>query len=92
MIDNTFAPGSQVLAKLQRLAPELPALVFTSLPKSVSRGLTTGGAITANHAPDAAALLEDIHLVSVLLDTTGTVQAVRQLRAGQRVRHLHHGG
>ena len=52
MIDNTFAPGSQVLAKLRRLAPELPALVFTSLSKSVSRGLTTGGAITANHAPE----------------------------------------
>merc|ERR1712218_715310 len=64
MIDNTFAPGSQVLAKLRRLAPELPALVFTSLSKSVSRGLTTGGAITANHAPEAAALLEDIRRVS----------------------------
>ena len=69
MIDNTFAPGSQVLAKLRRLAPELPALVFTSLSKSVSRGLTTGGAITANHAPEAAALLEDIRGVSRMLDT-----------------------
>ena len=69
MIDNTFAPGSQVLAKLRRLAPELPALVFTSLSKSVSRGLTTGGAITANHAPEAAALLEDIRGVSGMLDT-----------------------
>eukprot|EP00090_Calanus_glacialis_P035096 TRINITY_DN59988_c0_g1_i1.p1 TRINITY_DN59988_c0_g1~~TRINITY_DN59988_c0_g1_i1.p1 ORF type:complete len:636 (+),score=178.98 TRINITY_DN59988_c0_g1_i1:380-2287(+) len=70
LIDNTFAPGSKVMQKLKDLAPDLTALVFTSLSKSVSRGLTTGGAIVANHTPEAVSLLKTIGKVAQLLDTT----------------------
>jgi hypothetical protein len=44
VVDTTFAPGSQILAQLERLAPELAAMVFVSMSKSVSRGTTTAGA------------------------------------------------
>jgi len=46
-IDTTFAPASQVFAKIQEVAPELTTLVFISLSKSVSRGITTAGTIVA---------------------------------------------
>jgi len=69
LIDNTFAPGSKVMEKLKKLAPELAAMCFISLSKSVSRGLTTGGAIVANHTPEATSLLEGIRKMSKMLDT-----------------------
>merc|ERR1712137_1180397 len=40
LIDATFAPASEVLAKWQALVPDLAVIVFLSLSKSVSRGRT----------------------------------------------------
>jgi len=69
LIDNTFAPGSQVMRKLKMLAPELTVMVFISLSKSVSRGLTTGGAIVANHTEEAISLLKGIGDSAKMFDT-----------------------
>merc|ERR1719199_28548 len=49
VVDTTFAPGSGILRQI----PELPAMVFMSMSKSVSRGMTTAGALIANHTPAA---------------------------------------
>jgi len=68
-VDATFAPGSRVMRKLSALAPELATLVFISLSKSVSRGLTTGGTIVAGPSPRSAAVLEVIRATSEMLDT-----------------------
>lgn len=57
LIDTTFGPDSGVLGKLQALNPDLPALVFISLSKHLSRGLTTGGTMIANHTKIAQEIL-----------------------------------
>merc|ERR1712000_274286 len=72
LIDATFAPNSQVLAKLKELLPNLPVFVFLSLSKSVSRGKTTGGTLTANHTAEAVELLSRVRSTAELLDTTCT--------------------
>merc|ERR1719273_1038375 len=41
LIDVTFGPNSQILSKVRSEAPDLPAMAFISMSKSVSRGLTT---------------------------------------------------
>jgi cysteine synthase A len=69
IVDTTFAPGSQVLAKFRKHAPELSAMVFVSMSKSVSRGLTTAGAIVANHTAEAIDILKGVEAVSAMLDT-----------------------
>merc|ERR1712107_160077 len=43
LVDSTFAPNSQVMAKLRELVPDLNVMVFLSMSKSISRGLTTAG-------------------------------------------------
>ena len=73
LIDATFAPGSQTMTKLKELGPELTVMVFISLSKSISRGLTTGGAIVANHTDEAISLLETIRDTAQMLDTTAKV-------------------
>ena len=70
LVDTTFAPGSQIFHKFAQLAPDLVVLVFISMSKSVSRGITTAGAIVANHTAQARALLEGVRAVSVMLDTS----------------------
>ena len=70
LIDSTFAPGSEVLKKLEELAPELNVMMFISLSKSVSRGLTTGGAIVANHTAESISLLKEVNDMAKMLDTT----------------------
>lgn len=69
VVDTTFAPGSQILAQVERLAPELPAMVFLSMSKSVSRGMTTAGTIVANHTLEAADVLRSVEDASGILDT-----------------------
>jgi len=69
LIDTTFAPGSQTMRKLKMKAPELNVMCFISLSKSVSRGLTTGGAIVANHTLEAMSLLKDIGDCARMFDT-----------------------
>jgi len=69
LIDNTFAPGSQIMKKLKTYAPELNVMAFISLSKSVSRGLTTGGAIVANHTEETIDLLKGIGECAKMFDT-----------------------
>lgn len=47
LVDTTFAPASKVLEKIKAVSTDVPAMVFISLSKSVSRGLTTAGCIVA---------------------------------------------
>lgn len=69
LVDTTFAPGSKVMAKFKEYAPDLPVLCFISMSKSVSRGLTTAGAIVANHTPAAIQILKGVEKASLMLDT-----------------------
>lgn len=69
LVDATFAPGAQVLRKISAVEPALTSLVFISLSKSVSRGLTTGGTIVAGPSARSAQLLELVRDTSLMLDT-----------------------
>ena len=48
VVDGTFAPNSQVMAKMSELVPDLPVMVFLSMSKSISRGWTTAGSLICN--------------------------------------------
>ena len=69
MIDVTFAPSAGVLEKFEAMAPDLTALSFISMSKSVSRGLTCAGTIIANKTDAAIDLVNGIRKVSTTLDT-----------------------
>jgi len=69
LVDATFAPGSEVLQKLRDIAADLNVMVFMSLSKSVSRGLTTAGAIVANHTEDAKDLLRGVSGACEMFDS-----------------------
>ena len=71
LVDTTFAPASGVLGKLAAHAPGLEAMTFVSMSKSVSRGLTTAGALVANHTAGSRELLGQARDVAALLDVTG---------------------
>jgi len=68
LVDSTFAPGSRVLRNIQDAAPDLCAMVFISMSKSVSRGLTTAGTVVANHTEEAREILRGVHEASEMLD------------------------
>lgn len=70
MVDTTFAPHSQVMKKIESVAPGLNTLTFISMSKSVSRGMTTAGAIVAGPSKASCAILEKIREVGTWLDTT----------------------
>ena len=70
LIDTTLAPNSQVLRSLRARAPALPALVFTSLSKSVSRGITTAGALVGNQTDFAVEVMGNVERTATALDTT----------------------
>ena len=70
MVDTTFAPHSQVMKKIESVAPGLNTLTFISMSKSVSRGMTTAGTIVAGPSKESCALLEKIREVGTFLDTT----------------------
>lgn len=59
----------QVMRKISALQPSLTTMVFISLSKSVSRGLTTGGTIVAGPSARSAQLLERVRETSLMLDT-----------------------
>jgi len=69
LIDATFAPGSRVLEKLEDLSADLCAMVFISMSKSVSRGLTTAGAVIGNHTKEAKDILKGVGETCEMLDT-----------------------
>jgi cysteine synthase A len=68
LVDATFAPGSKVMQKLRDLDEDLIVMCFISLSKSVSRGLTTGGALIANHTPAAKEILGGVADACQMLD------------------------
>ncbi len=51
------------------LPPLLALSLWVAAGKSVSRGLTTAGAMIANHTPAAKALLAEVGRASAVLDT-----------------------
>ena len=79
LVDTTLAPMSRVMAKASSAAPDLPVMVLLSMSKSVSRGLTTAGALVANHALYAAELLSRAREVGVMLETLATDDQIRRL-------------
>lgn len=70
LVDATFAPNSKVLQKISEAAPDLPAMVFVSMSKSISRGVTTAGALVANHTAKATELIQQVSATGAMLDTT----------------------
>ncbi len=66
MFDTTFSP---IARPAEGLFATIPVIVFNSLSKSVSGGLTTGGSLVANAHPVAQSLLERAHAHLELLDT-----------------------
>ena len=70
MVDTTFAPHSQVMKKIESVAPGINTLTFISMSKSVSRGMTTAGAIIAGPSKESCTLLEKIREVGTAFDTT----------------------
>lgn len=69
MVDTTFAPSSKVMEKVSLVAPELTTLVFISMSKSVSRGLTTAGTLVANGAAASCEMLSTVREMAAMLDT-----------------------
>ena len=57
------------MKKIESVAPGLNTLTFISMSKSVSRGMTTAGAIVAGPSKESCAVLEKIREVSSYLDT-----------------------
>eukprot|EP01134_Creolimax_fragrantissima_P006553 CFRG6553T1 len=70
LVDTTFAPGSKVMQKINEVAPDLTAMAFISMSKSISRGTTTAGAVVAGSAVAASELLHKIRDTARMLDTT----------------------
>jgi hypothetical protein len=57
------------MTKLRDLAPDLAAMVFISMTKSVSRGMTTAGAIISNHTAAAMAWRARVSDIASAMDT-----------------------
>jgi cysteine synthase A len=70
LVDTTFAPASEVLSKVAETSPDLQAMIFVSMSKSVSRGETTAGALIANHTTGSKAFLSAARNTATMLDTT----------------------
>jgi cysteine synthase A len=70
MVDATFAPGSKCMEKLATVAPTLTAMTFISMSKSVSRGMTTAGAIIAGPSAKSSLLLSKVRETAKIFDTT----------------------
>jgi hypothetical protein len=79
LVDTTFAPASQVMKKFQEETPELPVMCFISLSKSVSRGITTAGALVANHTEFSTSLLKEVSATATFLDTTAKPDQLTRL-------------
>ena len=84
LVDATFAPGSKVIAQLGGLAPSVNIMTFLSMSKSVSRGLTTAGALVANATAAGAALIADVGATAAALGTTAHPEQMESLCANHR--------
>ena len=81
LVDTTFAPASGVLGKLREACDGLPAVAFVSMSKSVSRGVTTAGAVVANHTAYARDVLKGVAAVASAFDTGARPDQVQRLAA-----------
>lgn len=81
LVDATFAPGSACMEKMKTVAPTLTTMTFISMSKSVSRGMTTAGALIAGGDTHAVSLLHKIYVTSDLLDTGAKKDQLYQLVA-----------
>lgn len=79
LVDNTFAPNAQLLAKFRAIAPRLNVVVFTSLSKAVSRGMTTGGCMVFSQLEEARALRAQVLETTELLDVGAKPDQLRFL-------------
>ena len=79
LIDTTLAPCSRILEAIAAVDPQLPTIAFISLSKSVSRGLTTTGALVANRTPRSRALVHAARSAARALDTFATPDQLRTL-------------
>ena len=79
LVDTTLAPMAKVMAKARAAVADLPVMCLLSMSKSVSRGLTTAGALIANHTSATAELLAGARDVGATLETTATVDQMRRL-------------
>jgi len=79
LLDTTLAPCSAVLRALRTCAPELAAVAFLSLSKSVSRGLTTAGALVPNHTSQARAIMRSVAYTTQVLDVSATADQIATL-------------
>lgn len=70
LVDTTFAPGSKIMQKFREIDADLSVMVFISLSKSISRGLTTGGTIIANHRDETKEILRGVADACTMLDLT----------------------
>ena len=69
MVDTTFAPSSGVLEKFETMSPDLTAIAFISMSKSISRGLTCAGTVIANKTQKAIDIINGVRECCELLDT-----------------------
>ena len=67
------------MLKVQAVAEDLPVMIFTSLSKSVSRGVTTAGVLVANHTELSGQILAQVGLIGAMLDTTAKPDQVTRL-------------
>eukprot|EP00746_Dinoflagellata_sp_MGD_P061359 gnl/MRDRNA2_/MRDRNA2_25976_c0_seq1.p1 gnl/MRDRNA2_/MRDRNA2_25976_c0~~gnl/MRDRNA2_/MRDRNA2_25976_c0_seq1.p1 ORF type:complete len:752 (+),score=154.18 gnl/MRDRNA2_/MRDRNA2_25976_c0_seq1:129-2384(+) len=79
LVDTTFAPASKVLKKIKEQSPNLPAMVFISMSKSLSRGKTTAGCVVANHTPEAIELCKNIKAMGEIFDTHAKPEQMKVL-------------
>lgn len=84
LVDATFAPNSKVLGQMRALYPELNTIVFLSMSKSVSRGLTTAGCFIFNHTEEAARLRHEVVAAAELMDTSAKGEQLAILCANHR--------
>ena len=84
LLDTTLAPASRALRLLREVAPSLPVICFVSCSKAIGRGLTTAGALVANHTPEAVALVGAAAELGALLDVGAKPEQLRSLAANHR--------
>jgi cystathionine beta-lyase/cystathionine gamma-synthase len=79
LIDTTFAPGSQILSKIEKLFPHLPTMIFISMSKSISRGMTTAGTLISGSSNEACQLLQQVHTATAMFDTKAKSDQMKRL-------------
>jgi len=79
MVDTTFAPHSEVMRQCREADESLAVICFISLSKSVSRGMTTAGALIANHTPLAKSVLDGARATGTTLDTLARPDQMQRL-------------